>query len=183
MHALDVEEILKTFRIIVDTREQETPKAQHRYRAFGVPYERGTLNYGDYSANITIDDNPLYDLEKPICSKCIVERKMSLDELAICFTSGRDRFEREFQRAKDNGARIFMVVENGSYERIQRHDYKSRFHPNAFLSSLTAWIVRYDIKLTFCQTMTSGLLIKEFLYRDIKEQLERGELNGRTRES
>ena len=177
MDALDVEEILKSFRIIVDTREQATPKAKHRYQSFGVPYERGTLRYGDYSANITINEKSLYSVDKPIFSKCVVERKMSLDELAICFTSGRDRFEREFQRARDNGARIYMVVENGSYEKIQRHDYKSRFHPNAFIASLSAWIVRYDINLTFCQSMTSGVLIKEFLYRDIKERLERGDFN------
>ena len=178
MNALDVEEILKTFRIVVDTREQATPKANHRYKSFGVPYERGTLRYGDYSANITVNDVPLYSVDSPIFSKCIVERKMSLDELAICFTSGRDRFEREFQRAQENGARIYMIVENGSYEKIQRHDYKSRFHPNAFLASLAAWVVRYNINLTFCQSMTSGMLIKEFLYRDIKERLEKGDFDG-----
>lgn len=179
MNALDVEEILKTFRIIVDTREQATPKANHRYKSFGVPYERGTLRYGDYSANITINDAALYSVDSPIFSKCVVERKMSLDELAICFTSGRARFEREFQRAQENGARIYMIVENGSYEKIQRHDYKSRFHPNAFLASLSAWVVRYNINLTFCQSMTSGMLIREFLYRDIKERLERGEYDGK----
>lgn len=179
MDALDVEEVLKTFRIIVDTREQATPKANHRYKSFGVPYERGTLRYGDYSANITINDEPLYSLEKPIFSKCVVERKMSLDELAICLTSGRDRFEREFQRAQENGARAYLIVENGSYEKIQRHDYKSRFHPNAFLASLSAWVVRYNINLTFCQSLTSGMLIKEFLYRDMKERLERGEYDGK----
>ena len=178
MNALDVEEVLKTFRIIVDTREQATPKAKHRYKSFGVPYERGTLRYGDYSANITVNEKPLYSLEKPIFSKCVIERKMSLDELAICLTSGRDRFEREFLRAKENGARVFLIVENGSFEKIQRHDYKSRFHPNAFLASLSAWIVRYDINLIFCQSLTSGMLIKEFLYRDIKERLERGEFDG-----
>ena len=30
MNALDVEEILKTFRIVVDTREQATPKANYK---------------------------------------------------------------------------------------------------------------------------------------------------------
>lgn len=163
----------------MDTREQVTPRAKHRYRSFGVPYERGTLKYGDYSANITINEKPLYSVDRPIFSKCVIERKMSLDELAICFTSGRDRFEREFQRAQENGARVHLIVENGSFEKIQRHDYKSRFHPNAFLASLTAWVVRYNINLTFCQSMTSGMLIREFLYRDMKERLERGEYDGR----
>lgn len=177
MTALEIETILDTFRIIVDTREQETERARHRYKAFGVPYERGTLRYGDYSANISFDGLPLYDISVPVFSKCIIERKMSLDELAICFTSNRDRFEREFERAVENNARIYLIVENGSYEKIIRHEYKSRFHPNAFLASLTAWSVRYQINVVFCQSMTSGRLIKEFLYRDIKERLEKGEFD------
>lgn len=179
MNALEIEGILKTFRIIVDTREQVTPKSSHRYKSFGVPYERGTLRYGDYSANITIGDSPVYDLEQPIYSKCVIERKMSLDELAICFTSGRDRFEKEFQRAQENGAKAILMIENGSYEKIQRHEYRSRFNPNSFLASLTAWSVRYDINIVFCQSMTSGMLIKEFLFRDIKERLTRGEFDER----
>jgi len=180
MDPLEVESILKTFRVIVDTREQVTPKASHRYKSFGVPYERGTLRYGDYSGNVSFGDEPLYDVNKPIMSRCVIERKMSLDELAICFTSGRDRFEREFKRAQENGARIYLIVENGSFERIQRHDYKSKFHPKAFIASLTAWTVRYDINVTFCQSMTSGCLIKEFLYRDMKERLERGDFDGKS---
>jgi len=179
MNPLEVESILKTFRIIVDTREQDTPRAQHRYKAFGVPYERGTLRYGDYSANVNINNDPLYSLSAPVFSKCVIERKMSLDELAICLTSGRDRFEREFQRAQDNGARVFLIVENGSFEKIQRHEYKSRFHSNAYMASLTAWMVRYNINVTFCQSMTSGFLIKEILYRDMKDRLEKGEYDGK----
>lgn len=178
MHPLDIEEILKSFRIIVDTREQATTRAKQRYRSFGVPYERGTLRYGDYSANITLNEKPLYDLQKPVFSKCVIERKMSLDELAICFTSGRERFEREMQRASENESRIFLLVENGSYEKIRAHNYKSRFHENAFLASLTSWSIRFDINIVFCQSMTSGALIKEFLYRDMKERLERGEFDG-----
>lgn len=177
MTALEIETILDTFRIIVDTREQETERSRHRYRAFGVPYERGTLRYGDYSANISIDGIPLYDVSVPVFSKCVIERKMSLDELAICFTSGRDRFEREFERVMENGSKVFMVVENASYEKIIKHDYKSRFHPNAFLASLTAWSVRYQINVVFCQSLTSGRLIKEYLYRDMKERLEKGEFD------
>lgn len=177
MDVLDIEKILKSFRVVVDNREQATPKARHRYKSFGVPYERATLRYGDYCGNVTINESGLYDITKPIFSKCVVERKMSLDELAICFTSGRERFKREFERAKQNGARIILVVENGSYEKIMKHEYKSRFNPNAFMASIVAWSIRYDINIVFCQTLTSGQMIKEFLYRDMKERLESGEFD------
>jgi hypothetical protein len=38
-----------------------------------------------------------------------------------------------------------------------------------------AWEVRYNMTTIFCESDHSGILIKEVLYRDIKERLERGE--------
>lgn len=180
MDYFEEREILKTFEIIVDTREQPTPKARQRYATFGVEHSRGTLRYGDYCANITFPDGTkLLDPEKTISAKCVVERKMSLDELASCFTRGRDRFKREFERAASNGARVFLLCENGSFEKILRHDYRSKFHPSAFMASVIAWNIRYNMQLIFCSQVTSGTMIKEILYRDIKERIERGEFDGR----
>lgn len=176
MERLDIEECLNSFRVIVDNREQETPRAKERYKALGCPIERATLDYGDYCGNITLPSNKaLYGLTERIQPACIVERKMSLDELAQCFTKGRDRFKREFERAKTNGAKIYLLVENASYEAIINHRYRSKFGSTAFLASLTAWTVRYDITTIMCKADTSGQLIREILYRDIKERLERGD--------
>ena len=95
----DESQILESMEILVDTREQSTPKSRQRYRSFGVPYHRATLAYGDYTANYVLPDGrKLYDDSKTISPICIVERKMSLDELAQCFTHSRERFEREFKR-------------------------------------------------------------------------------------
>ena len=114
-------EALGSFRIVVDTREQETPKAVERYLTFGVPYERATLNYGDYCGLIDLNGSPIHDTTKAIKARCVVERKMNLDELAMCFTRGRDRFRREMERATANGATVFLLVEGGSYEAILNH--------------------------------------------------------------
>lgn len=176
MNHFEIDNILDTFRIICDNREQRTPRAKERYKAFGVPWERGTLKYGDYCAQITLPDNStLYDLSKPICPKYSIERKMGLEELSSCFTRDRERFKREFERAAENDAKIILLVENATWEALYSHRYKSRFNPNAFIASLTAWTVRYNITPVFCKADTSGKVIKEFLYRDIKERLEKGE--------
>jgi hypothetical protein len=45
------------------------------------------------------------------------------------------------------------------------------------MASLMAWTVRYNLRPIFCKAETSGALIKEILYRDMKERLERGELD------
>ena len=175
MDHFEVTEVLDTFQILVDNREQTTPKAVERYKSFGVPYKRATLNYGDYCGQITINDSNIYDTAQAIRPTCVIERKMSLDELAMCFTRGRDRFRREMERAASNNSTVYLLVENATYEGIIKHRYRSKYNPTAFLASLTAWTVRYNLRPIFCKADTSGQLIKEILYRDMKERLERGE--------
>lgn len=174
MDNFELESILETFQIIVDTREQSTPKARDRYKAFGVPVMRATLDYGDYCGIVTVDGDTLYDTSKRITPCCVIERKMSLDELASCFTRGRDRFQREFERALSNQAKVYLLIEGGSWEAIQKHRYRSRYNPKAFQASLVAWSVRYNMTPVFCRSETSGGLIKEILYRDMKERLQVG---------
>lgn len=172
----DVLETLESFRIIVDTREQATPKAAERYEAFGVPVERGTLSFGDYCANITLPDGgQLHAISERITAPCVIERKMNLDELAQCFTKGRGRFEREFDRAAAAHAKVYLLIEDGTIEGIINHRYRSRFRPSAFLASLFAWSARYNLTPIMCKSATSGQVIKEILYRDMKERLMRGE--------
>ena len=176
MDIFEQKQVLGTFRILVDTREQDTPRARRRYEAFGVPYERATLNYGDYTYNATLPDGrPLFDISETIRPPCVVERKMSLDELASCYTTGRKRFTQEFERAKENGCRVYLLCENATWENLLAGRYRSRMNPNSFRGSAAAFMVRYNANLIFCKAETSGVIIKEILYRDLKERLEKGE--------
>ena len=176
MDIYEIEDTLKSFSVLIDTREQNTPKASDRFTAFGVPYKRATLSYGDYCGNIILPgDKPLHDDSVPVKPQCCIERKMSLDELAGCFTRSRDRFRKEFERAREAGATVYLLVENASYEAIINHRYRSKFNPEAFLASVTAWVVRYDLRPIFCKAGTSGRMIREILFRDMKARLERGE--------
>lgn len=171
MDRKQVDAILGTFRIIVDNREQSTPKARRRYKAFGA-VEHATLSYGDYCGNIDINGKPLLDTSARISPACAIERKMSLDELAMCFTRGRARFEREFQRAKDAGAKVYLLVEDATYEDIIKHRYRSKFAATAFLASLLTWSARYNLTVVFCRSESSGDLIREILFREMRERLE-----------
>ena len=173
MDIFDQKEVLKSFQILVDSREQTTERAEKRYKSFSAPYSRATLDYGDYTYNATLPDgSSLFDTCKTIKPFCVVERKMNLDELAACFTRGRERFKREFERALDQKCRIYLICENSSWENLQ---YISCYSLSA---SSVAWMVRYNMNVVFCKEETSGRLIKEILYRDLKERLERGEFDG-----
>ena len=184
MDIFEQKKVLESMTVLVDNREQPTKRAEERYKLFGSPYERATLSYGDYTYNAMLPTGKsLFDTSKTIEPLIAVERKESLDELAQCFTRGRDRFQREFERATANKAQIFLLVENASWENLLNGKYRSRFNAKAFEASVLAWSIRYGLQLIFCKEETSGILIHDILYRDLKERLERGKFDGTERES
>lgn len=168
--------IIESFRIIADTREQSTRRSNQRYASMGAEIERAVLDYGDYTYNVTLPDGPLHDISDRIKPGCVVERKQNLDELAMCFTRSRDRFNREFERAAAAGARIYLLTENASLDMILNGQYRSKFQPKAFLASILSWSGKYNMIPVFCDMQTSGRLIREILFRDLKERLEKGEI-------
>ena len=176
MTVLEQEKVLKSIEILIDTREQPTERARKRYERFECPYRRATLSYGDYTCNAVLSDGRyLYDTENTVEPLCVVERKMSLDELAASFCKGRRRFTNEFERAAALGARVYLITVNASWENLLNGKYRTRMNSKAFKASVVAFMVRYNVNLIFCKEETSGELIKEILYRDLKERLERGE--------
>ena len=178
MSPFEIDAVLQSMVVFVDTREQDTARARKRYEQIGLPVCRRTLNFGDYTASATLPDgNTVYPSEGTITAKfCVIERKMDLDELAQCLTRYRKRFEAEFQRAAEAGCRIYLLIEGGSWQDIIHGNYRTKVHPRAFLASLTAWMVRYNAQVIFCSAKDSGSMIAEILKRDLKERLERGEL-------
>ena len=174
---LKIDDVLQSLCVLVDTREQDTERARKRYDTFSVPWKRATLDYGDYTYNAVVNDKPLFDTTKKVYPLCMIERKLDLTELAGCFSRERKRFQAEMERAKEHGARIFLLVENASWESLINGKYKSRLNPKAYFASITAWMIRYGLQVIFCKEETSGKIIKEILYRDLKERLEGGDFN------
>lgn len=181
MDIFDQKRVLESMVIYIDSREQPTKRAFKRYETFGCPYKNKIpMWFGDYTYNATLPDGShiISDTAEKVIGKCVIERKMDLDELAACFGKGRERFQREFQKALDNHARFILLVENATWEKLINGKYKSRMNPNAFFASLTSWMIRYDVSVIFCKEETSGKIIRELLFRDLKERLERGEFDG-----
>lgn len=167
MHPAEIETALEEMVILVDTREQATEQSKRRYADFGVPWERGKLDFGDYSAVFTLPDGSKFDLR----DVCAVERKMSLDELCGCYTHDRARFEREFERAKAINAKIVLLIEEASWEKAYNGKYRSQMKPQALVASMLAWLARYDCQIIMCRAESSGHLIHDILYREAKERL------------
>lgn len=168
MHPVEIKAALNTAVILCDTREQPTERFKRRMEEIGLPYRRQKLDFGDYSIACLLDDGTELDLSRSVS----IERKMSLDEICSCFCQSRSRFEREFLRAKEAGAKIYLLIENGSWEKAYSGYYSSRMTPASFIASLTAWLARYNCQIIFCEPETTGKLIRELLYRELKERLE-----------
>lgn len=169
MNPFEIESALRTFTILVDTREQPTPRYERRIKAMGVPCECEALRFGDYSAKVTLPGGELFDLKNEVC----IERKMDINELCACFCKGRRRFVNEFERARESGAKVYLLIENATWEQIYKGDYNSLMHPSALIGSITAWCARYSCTTFFCQPHTTGRLIKDILYHEMKERLEK----------
>lgn len=167
MHPVEIQKILDSMIILTDSREQATEQSKRRYAAFGIPWRRSKLDFGDYSATLTMPDGTEFSLADKVC----VERKMSLTELCACFTHDRERFMREFERAKSAGARLYLLVENATWEMAYNGKYRSKMKPQALIASMFAWMARYGCQIVLCKAETSGKIIKDILYREAKELL------------
>lgn len=177
MTRLEIEKCLETMTVLVDSRENpKSDRYEQRVKALSVPYRRQTLGYGDYTFNFTMPDGmELYPPTATVYAPAVVERKMNLEELSCCFTQQRKRFEAEFERAAENKAVVYLLIEDATWEKLLAGHYRTKFRPESFFASLTAWMARYKLRVIFCRHEVSGRLIKELLYRELKEKLERGD--------
>ena len=114
-------------------------------------------------------------LEKDI----VIERKHNLDEICGNFTAERERFEREFLRAKAYGTKVVLIIENATWTDIFLGNYRSKVKPQSLIGSLLSWMVRYNITVLFCKQEETGKLIHGILYYAAKELLVNGNLGQR----
>ena len=163
----EIDSMLSRKVCLIDSREQQTEAYFRRVESIGLPSERVALNYADYSVYTTDNNGSKIDMRTIFA----IERKMSLDELASCFTKSRSRFMREFERAKADGCRMHLIIEGDNYEHLREGKYRSKLNPKSLTASLLSWSARYNIQLYFCQPENTGWLIGEILHYSLREYL------------
>ena len=168
MTPFELKASLESMTLLVDTREQPTERLQRRIDDTGLPHLRQKLDYGDYSCQCLLPDGNQLDFS----NKVVIERKMDIGELCTCFGRARTRFEQEFERARAAGCRVYLLVENGNWEKVYNGKYRSQMKPKALIASINAFRARYGMQFDFCKDATTGQLIRDILYRELKEYLE-----------
>ncbi|MFH1113708.1 MAG: ERCC4 domain-containing protein [Pseudomonadota bacterium] len=137
---MPVESISPT--LVEDTREQLG--YSNLFRSACI---RDGLSRGDYSVCGLQD-------------RIAIERK-SLGDLVGSFTTGRSRFEREFQRARSLD--YFAVVVESSLSDLLEGRYQSQANPQAIFQSVMSWSVKYGRPFLFCENRRIGAQTVESL--------------------
>lgn len=161
----EIRKALSELTVIADSREQINQHILTWLDGKGVQHITRALETGDYSAML---DGETFEDE------VVVERKANIDEIAGNFTQGRERFEREMIRAKANGIKVFLIIENASWHDILLHNYHSQLKPQSLMASLLSWQVRYNITVMFSRAEETAQLIYSTLYYWAWNRLKRG---------
>lgn len=170
MTGAELEAAMESMRILVDTREKKNAHIITSLEGRKCPHTACKLDYGDYACECRLGDSGAVRMD----AVAVIERKANLDELAGNITKGRARFEREFQRARAAGAKVFLMVEAGSYDAIQSHRYRSQLPPNAYLNTLFSWQQKYNITISFVSKKFAGDYIYGTLFMALKNHLLHG---------
>ena len=163
----ELQEALKDLTVICDSREQINAHVTRYFDKQKIPHISRKLDTGDYSAQIGA-----LSLEKDI----VIERKANLDEICGNFTVERERFEREFLRAKAYGTKVVLIVENATWSDVFLGNYRSKVKPQSLIGSLLSWMVRYNITVLFCKPEETGKIIWGILHYAAKEMLINGKI-------
>lgn len=141
--------------------------------------EKG-LKVGDYTIAVQLPNEEVVNFK----DKVVVERKADLNELCCNLFDKKDeegftRFERELIRAKEQGIKVYLVIETTDmHSKILsskhfRYDKASKVSPASFNAILMALCSRYNINVWYTDKANAGRLIHDLLYYEAREYLKK----------
>lgn len=153
----ELKKLTKSMIILVDSREKKNSHVLDYFTKNSIVYQTTKLDYGDYSFMIpaAAAGEDIY-FHRDI----VIERKSSLEELSGNLAQERERFEKEFLRAGNDGCKVYLMIEaSGGYSDIIAHKYKTEFTPAAYMASLKTWESRFNANVQFIDRSYSGYYI------------------------
>lgn len=160
----------KQMVILVDSREKRNEHILSYFDKQEIAYKKEKLEYGDYSFMIpaTAAGEDIF-FHRDIA----IERKASLEELSGNLAQERERFEKEFLKAGNDGCKIYLMIESpGGYSDIIGHRYRTEFTPAAYMASLKTWESRFGCNVQFIDNQYSGYYIYSTFSYFAREKLK-----------
>ena len=162
-----IKSIIKSAIVLIDTREQENTHITDWLDKKKIPYKSRKLDYGDYT--LLIPQNYDYGIMHDKIIEYSVERKANLEEISNNIANGRTTFENELIRGQ---AKMTILIENGGWDKIITHSYRTEYNENAFIASLMTFYHRYDIPITFTKKQHTAQIIYNILKYKLREELK-----------
>ncbi|MCL2310866.1 MAG: ERCC4 domain-containing protein [Firmicutes bacterium] len=159
----ELDRFAKSIQIVIDTREKEINHILKFYSKMKISFVREKLDFGDYTYRL---------IELPeFVPKMVVERKRNLEELSSNLTHARERFVKEFERAREH--EMVLLVEQGSIDAIIEHRYSTNVTPASFLGSLMAFEQRYCLKTHYISPKHTGNYIYRLFEKHLRENFKK----------
>lgn len=161
--------LLKSVGILIDTREQKNHHITNWLDSKKIKWKTKALKQGDYSFFLPQSSELNIDRDLYFDNEIIVERKNSVDELAVNFSKHRTRFEEEM--ATFSGKK-YLLIERDSYADIISGNYRSEYAAKSYLATLHTFNHRYSLEVMFMPDKElSGLWIYSTFTYWLREQL------------
>ena len=157
-----MQKVALTHPILIDTREQRPwPFWDLPPDEWDVSTEHATLPTGDYSL-------------KGLQHLILVERK-TLSDFANCCGRGRQRFERELTRMRDETRHSYVFVDN-TVKAVAEGSYPGRVAPATIIGSFMSWTMKYDTHFLFTGGPAYSVRMVVRLFAALERRIERGEV-------
>lgn len=164
-----LENILKTIIILIDSREHLPNHLTETFDKYNIKWERKKLESGDYSAYIPKNEELNIAEDINIEKELAIERKMNLNEVGVNLTTNRERFKREFKRAK---GKVILMIEDNTYKDIIDKQYNNKIEPNSFLGSLHGLNTEFDFPFIFIDKEASPIFIYKTFYYYLRNKIK-----------
>lgn len=141
--------------IICDTREKKNRHIIQYFEQREIPYKIAKLDTGDYM-----------DSES---NRITIDRKQNLDELCgNLFSPDRSRFWREVRRAKDEGIKMIVLIEQGGKIKTLKDVPKwrgkyTKVSGYSLYNEICRCHIAYGVEFLFCDKRSTGKRIAELL--------------------
>lgn len=141
--------------IICDTREKKNQHILQYFDQREIEYVVQKLDTGDYMDA----DNP----------KLTIDRKQNLDELCgNLFSPDKSRFWREVRRAKSDGIKMIVLIEQGGQIKTLQDvpKWRSRYKKVTgyqLYNEICRCHIAYGVEFWFCDKRSTGKRITEIL--------------------
>ncbi|PEP96676.1 ERCC4 domain-containing protein [Bacillus toyonensis] len=168
----EIEAILKTLTIVMDTRERASAHITDYLNQKGISIKNQKLDTGDYGC--MIPKNEELGISRGIYLDSRVERKAHMDEITGNLQKDtQTAFENELIRSKD--IPFTLIVEDlQGYEKMLQGKYRSKYNPLALLGRLNIFKAKYGFEIVYLDNKYSGNWIYYHFYYQAKHYLRTG---------